>query len=229
MYARRIDFTLFVMESFNKSLNEYYCLSLQIKESQKVYYAKDFVEKELGMYGKMGEVINLYNQYKETNEEKWEIIAGNLLDEIIEGCDNHLPLDYGSGLCGIGVGIEWLIQNNYIEGDADNILAEIDWKILYASNARNITQTSICHGILGIAYYIYYRLYYRKEAETSVTLTLKEYSIYLLDWMEEILRDEEKEKDYKEFYFILILFHQLDIYNSKVIKLLEYCDNKMIG
>lgn len=229
MYTRRIDFTLFAIDSFNKFLNESYFLFPQIKESRKVYCAKDIIEKELGMYGKMGEVINLYSMYKETNEEKWKIIAENLLDEIIEQCDNHVPLDYGSGLCGIGVGIEWFIHNNYIEGDADNILAEIDGKILHAINARNITQASISHGILGIAYYIYNRLCYRKKVETSVTLILKEYSIYLLDWMEEVLQDEEKEKDYKEFYFILILFHQLDIYNAKVIRLLECCDNKIIG
>ena len=186
-----------------------------------------YYERSLGMCGKMGQVIALYNLYKETKEERWKEVAEEWLDEIIEGCDNKIPINYGSGLCGIGVGIEWLIQNHYVEGDADTILAEFDWKILIAINDRNMNQTSIYRGILGIAYYIYCRLCYRKDVETSVTLTLKEYSIYLLDWLEEILLDEEREKDYNEFYFILTLFHRLNIYNAKVIRLLEWCDRKI--
>ena len=185
-----------------------------------------YYEKSLGMCGRMGQVIALYNLYRETKEERWKEVAEKWLDEIIELCDNKIPINYGSGLCGIGVGIEWLIQNHYVEGDADTILAEFDWKIQIAINARSISQTSIYQGILGIAYYIYCRLCYRKDVETSVTLTLKEYSIYLLDWLEDILLDEECEKDYNEFYFILTLFHQLDIYNAKVIRLLEWCDRK---
>lgn len=160
-------------------------------------------------------------------EEKSKESADALLDEIMESFDRYLPLSYSDGLCGIGAMIEYLIQNGFAEGDSDEILEEIDRAVITAINSRSHMNASIADGLLGLACYLYERLYYRIRSEEPVVLILKEHIIYLIDWMEEMLLDNTVEKDYYELYFVLILLHQLDIFNAKIEKLLEKCDKEI--
>lgn len=59
-------------------------------------------------------------------------------------------------------------------------------------------------------------------------MDLKEYTIYLIDWIAEALQDNSTDKDYYEFYFILVLLHTLNIMNAKIENLLECCDKKLL-
>ena len=78
----------------------------------------------------------MFRLYRDTGEEEWSIRAEKLLDDIWNGCTEDMSLAYGDGLCGIGAGTEYLIQNGFVEGDADEILAEIDSRVFAAINAR---------------------------------------------------------------------------------------------
>lgn len=71
-----------------------------------------------GMMGEMGKIIGFYRLYRQTAEEEWEEKAEVLLDEVMENCSLELPVTYGDGLCGVGVGIEYLLQEGFVEGDA---------------------------------------------------------------------------------------------------------------
>lgn len=86
-------------------------------------------ENSIGMYGKMGKIITLFRLYKDTKKVTWKESAETLLEEAINECNESTPIGYGNGLCGFGFGIEWLIQNGCIDGNADDILYEIDDKI----------------------------------------------------------------------------------------------------
>ena len=70
-----------------------------------------------GMMGEMGKIIGFYRLYRQTAEEGWEEKAEVLLDEVMENCSLELPVTYGDGLCGVGVGIEYLLQEGFVEGD----------------------------------------------------------------------------------------------------------------
>ena len=63
------------------------------------------------MLNKMGETIALFRLYRDTGEEERSIRAEELLDDIWNGCTEDMSLAYGDGLCGIGAGTEYLIQN----------------------------------------------------------------------------------------------------------------------
>ena len=143
----------------------------------------------------------MFRLYRDTGEEEWSIRAEKLLDDIWNGCTEDMSLAYGDGLCGIGAGTEYLIQNGFVEGDADEILAEIDSRVFAAINARPPFDLSIEQGISGLACYLYHRLCYRKDSEEPVVLNLKEYTIYLIDWIAEALQDDATGKDYYEVYF----------------------------
>lgn len=181
----------------------------------------------MGMCGKMGEVINLFWHYRATNNEIHKEKAELLLDEIWNTSIDYSDFTYGYGYLGIGCGIEYLLQNGFVEGKPDEILAEIDFQVFRIINERPHISLDIKEGILGLVCYFFYRLNYRGEKETFISLNFKEYAIYLIDWIEDRLPCYTKDADLLELHFCLILLHQLDIYNCKIEKMLFSCNSKI--
>ena len=113
---------------------------------------------DLGLFhGKMGIVIFFYHYSRYTNNPIYEEFAGELLDEVYEDIHRGMSFDFENGLCGIGWGIEYLLQNGYIEGDSDEILEDIDRKIM-EYDPRRITDTTFRSGFPGLSCYIRTRL-----------------------------------------------------------------------
>lgn len=181
----------------------------------------------IGMHGSMGKVISLFSSYQTTKDELQKTQAETLLEHLLEKCSQNQPLGYGNGLCGVGAGVEYLLQNHFVEGNADEILSDVDRAVGNEMNARRLRELSIDKGILGIACYLYYRLCYRKESEEKVALNLKIYVIHLIDRIEEAMQQPLTKYQYEETFFILTLLHQLNIFNAKVEKLMKHCDEKI--
>jgi len=121
-----------------------------------------FIE-DLGLYhGKMGILLFFihYSRYK--GIPIYNDFAGELLNEIYEEIHMDMPIDFESGLCGIGWGIEYLIQNGFVEGDSDQILEDIDKKIMERDITR-IEDQSFETGLSGISFYVEYRLKKKRE------------------------------------------------------------------
>ena len=127
-----------------------------------------------------------------------------------------------------GVGIEYLLQEGFVEGDADEILWQIDCRVFNTINSRAIGTLGIGKGICGLAYYLYYRLSRRKGEEDIKVLRMKEHLIYLIDWIADSLPGVRESSLFEEVFFILCLLHRLDVFNAKVEKLMEYCEKGMI-
>jgi hypothetical protein len=68
-----------------------------------------------------------------------------------------MPINFESGLCGIGWGIEYLLVNRFVESESDDILSDIDNKIM-ERNLYKITDISLKTGLKGLFYYIDKRL-----------------------------------------------------------------------
>lgn len=185
----------------------------------KVHAVDGSFSNTIGMNGYMGKIISLFSLYQKTQETKWKSQAESLLNTVLEKCNRNSPLSYGEGLCGVGYGLEYLLQNHIVEGEADEVLSDIDTLVLNEINRRTLQGLNIDDGILGLAYYLYCRLHYRTESEEKVALTLKEYVIYLIDWIEEAIWDNSRKSNFYETYFILTLLHKLNIFNFKVEKL----------
>ena len=124
-----------------------------------------------------------------------------LLDEVMENCSLELPVTYGDGLCGVGVGIEYLLQEGFVEGDADEILWQIDCRVFNTINSRAIGTLGIGKGICGLAYYLYYRLSRRKGEEDIKVLRMKEHLIYLIDWIADSLPGVRESSLFEEVVF----------------------------
>lgn len=179
--------------------------------------------ESLGMRGEMGRVISLFHLFRHTGEAEWQTKAETLLDEVVERCSPTLPLTYGDGLCGVGVGIEYLIQAGFVEGDGDEVLAEMDYWLYNAVNGRALEGLSLDNGICGLASYFYFRLRQRKDRDCLTVLRLKEHLIYLIDWIADVLPGTKHLPALYETFFLLCQLHTLDVFNAKVEKLMMQC------
>jgi hypothetical protein len=131
-----------------------------------------------GLYhGKTGIVLCLFHYARFTSNILYEEFAGELLNEICEDVRKDIPVDFENGLCGIGWGIEYLLQNNFAEGDSNVILASIDRKIM-ERDIRRISDKSFATGLKGISCYINKRLHspFRRTVDMPFDET------YLNDW-----------------------------------------------
>ena len=113
---------------------------------------------DLGLFhGRMGVAIFFFYYARVTQNSLYEDFAGHLLDDIYDDIHSDLPINLENGLCGIGWGIEYLIQHGYIKGNSDDILSDIDLKIMEIDPLR-LLNVNFRQGLCGIAFYVIARL-----------------------------------------------------------------------
>jgi lantibiotic modifying enzyme len=134
--------------------------------------------KDLGLYhGKTGVVLFFSHYARYIGEPLYNEFAGELLEEIIQALHTDLSIDFESGICGIGWGVNYLIQNNFMEGDINEILFEIDQKIM-ERDIRHTTDMSCTCGLAGISYYVHSRISSFKENQEHYIFNKS----YLKEW-----------------------------------------------
>lgn len=170
--------------------------------------------------GKMGITIALFRYAHLSGELAYEEVASELLDEVCERLDYSMPVSFGDGLCGIGWGIEYLIRQKYIEGDADLILEEIDRVVIAMIHLRRITKIDLEEGLCGIGKYLIGRIHWGNGVkDTYCSAKLKEYLIYWVDWLDELLL--YKEEGIKDVLDLLSELYDLGFYKVKVRSILK--------
>ena len=165
------------------------------------------------MHGKMGLVIFFYHLGKYSGKMEFSDYASELLDQILQRINPNMTIDFENGIAGIGWGIEYLIQNNFVEGDADEILEELDTlignQLIFGCEDPIVVKS--------IGYYYISRLQYRvDDDENDVVLELKYFVILLIDELE---RQIEYMADDPELGYLLNELYKLNIFNYKILKL----------
>ncbi|GHT10683.1 hypothetical protein FACS189426_11350 [Bacteroidia bacterium] len=110
-----------VVKQENKSLEK----QLQEIASRLETQAKQ-VEMPGLYYGKTGIAIFFFHYAAYTKETKYEDFACELLEEIVPQLSKNYSVDFETGLTGIGVGIEYLVRENFVDADTDDIFAPMD-------------------------------------------------------------------------------------------------------
>lgn len=108
-------------------------------------------------YGKMGSVLFFVHYAKYTNNSIYDDFASEILDEIYEDIHTEMPIYFSNGLCGIAWSIEYLLQQGYMEGESDEVLSDLDAKIMMWDPLR-ISDFTLETGLEGIAWYVLSRL-----------------------------------------------------------------------
>jgi hypothetical protein len=112
----------------------------------------------LGLYhGKMGIVLFFAHYSRHTREAVYDDFAGELMDEIAEEIHAGVSVHFESGLSGIGWGVEYLIKNGFMDGSPDEILSDIDRKIM-EKNLSRMTDANVRTGLKGISCYMEKRI-----------------------------------------------------------------------
>lgn len=108
----------------------------------------------IGLYhGKMGIVIALCQYARFAQKPIYDDFAGELLDEVCSSIHAGTSFDFENGLAGIGWGIEYLLQNRFMEGDSNVVLRNIN-KHIMKYDVRRMADESVEEGLTGIYYYV---------------------------------------------------------------------------
>lgn len=119
--------------------------------------ANSLFMKEIGLFhGKIGIAIMLYKYGRTQNNSLYMEFADELIEQVCDDIHHDMPINIEHGLCGVAWGLIYLIENKFIQGDLDEILCEIDEKIMEISPLR-IKDQSFKTGLAGIHMYIQLR------------------------------------------------------------------------
>lgn len=109
----------------------------------------------------------MYIINKEAKDEQIEKFADTILTECLTKASGIKESSIDDGLTGIGLAVMFLISNNYVEGDVDNVLEDID-AMLY----KNLKNDSIKYGmsctsgLVGFLVYLVERLSLSQNKES---------------------------------------------------------------
>ena len=133
------------------------------------------------MNGKMGICIFFYHLALKTKSKIYEEFAGELLDEIYDEISIHTPLDFENGLTGIGWGIEYLVQNGFVDVNTNDTLSEIDNMVLKGILAKPLIINNDKE-LYGIGLYYLARLKGKPDTDENLgLLRIKTHMVYLLE------------------------------------------------
>lgn len=198
-------------------------------------YIEYFVEWSKGLsniglwHGKMGAAIYLLHLSRITQNEEYEKESSKLIDAVYDQISLNLPYTFDNGLLGIGCGFEYIINNGFIDTDSNEILSEMDFLVMNLIDSRTINNLNLDKGICGIGYYLYCRLKKRmNDNETITILKLKEYLIYMLDWLEDMILKTTDQQNCNDSYFLLTRLYNLDVLSYKIEKLISICLHKLV-
>lgn len=135
LFARKFEFP--VSASLLDKLKETHCKALSVPPDLSPLELLQTIAEKLTsncldypayglLYGKIGIALFLFYYAEFCKDKKYEEVATELLVQVQDQLENMTILDYSSGISGIGVGIMFLLLFDFIEGDADVILEDID-------------------------------------------------------------------------------------------------------
>jgi len=180
--------------------------------------------------GKTGIAIFFYHYARYTGKRIYNDFAGELIEEIYKEINVNTPLNFKDGLCGIAWCIEYLIQNGFVDADPDEVLEDLDKRIM-EWDVRRITDYSLETGLAGIACYVISRIENREKEHAIIrpdyicnlieALKRKKENVdpALMDAMEYIESRHCEERSDKAIYSYNPVFEIVDKirYNAKTV------------
>jgi len=82
----------------------------------------------------------------------------SFMEEIIDQINEYSPHSYGSGIAGFGVVLEHLVQSDFIDEDANEILEDCEKSIYNDVYSNSLVDVSVANGISGTGFFMLHRL-----------------------------------------------------------------------
>ena len=186
-------------------------------------------ENEIGkglMHGSAGLSLFFYLIGEKSGDKSYQEEAERLLDHVFSNIQSASSTDIENGLSGIGLAIELLIQNNFVEGDPDEVLEEIDNKVFKYLNEENINSFDLTNGLTGYLFYLISRLKVRKPPVSMAYEINRELLILVINRIYEQVTPQfpglVKEMQFDLFWRFPVMLYglseafRLEIYNRKI-------------
>ena len=174
----------------------------------------------------MGLCLFFYHLSRQTNNPEYEKIADGLLDQVFANLSTTVSTDFENGLAGIGWGIEYLVQNQFAEGNTDEILEEVDNRVFRVLNEENIPTFELGNGLTGFLFYLISRLKNNSNPPSFASRINRELLILTINKLDEIVTAQfpsiVKEMNFDLFWKFPVMVYglsealQLGIYNTKI-------------
>ena len=119
--------------------------------------------------GSMGSVIFLFVYSRRCGQDMYADYACELIEKIQKRLHLDTEFSYANGLAGIGVGLDFLIRNSYIEADSDEFLEDFDKRLLDVVGYGLPRGLSLERGVLGLCRYFLCR-YCENSVKFSATI-----------------------------------------------------------
>lgn len=115
-----------------------------------------FATDNIGLlYGKMGYALTFFYLSHGSEISKssiFERYACDILNDVLSSIPQNCSFDFAHGLCGIGWGIDYLLKNQYVEGNSLEICKELDNEIMKINSKR--LDDGLHFGLKGLLHYI---------------------------------------------------------------------------
>jgi hypothetical protein len=129
--------------------------------------------------GRMGIAIFFYKYARFSQDNIYSEVADELLDSVIEEVNNIPDLSFDQGAIGIAWGIRYLIRHDFIEGNPEEVLLDIE--NLFFNRYRNDLISKIPVSAIGL--YLHSMLQDVTDAnkyEQYIECALRKYDFYFL-------------------------------------------------
>ncbi len=115
--------------------------------------------------GKMGLSLYFFYLARHTSDPSHQSFAETLLDEVYEHIQkNKTTYGFADGLAGIAWAIVHLIEHQFVEAHADEILSDADDQIYYHLHQPQEVNLGFADGLMGYLCYVISRIRWRRSA-----------------------------------------------------------------
>lgn len=108
--------------------------------------------------GKMGLAVYLYNYSRFSGDIRFNHAADQLLLSILRSVKFISSVSFRDGLAGIGAAIEYLMQEDFIQGERNSILEDIDKKLSGAITSQSSSNIISIENLTGLGKYFAARI-----------------------------------------------------------------------
>lgn len=178
--------------------------------------------------GKMSAVLYFYQLSRLENNNEYKKIADKYIDEVFSGIGLIKDIDIKNGVSGIGLAIHYLIKNNFVSGNINTILQEIDDTLFKTVSVDKHCELLTTLSLIQVLYYFYVRLQdQQKDSENEYLF--RELCIKIINNIYQKLDKTELnnrlvynvEYELPLFLYVLSKIYTLDFYNVRIVNILK--------
>ena len=171
-------------------------------------------------YGKTGVAIFFFHYARQTGDKLFLEYAADLMEEVQKQITVTIPAQYDIGLSGIGVGFEFLLQNELIETKDDDVFEDFDARMYRTVMYEPYPDLSLERGLSGWGRYFIYRLRGKRKNNSILNKALT----FITDEISKnVIENSVPESDQPDIYRFYCDLFSLPQYAEKYANSLQQC------